>query len=34
MDALFTFIFICIFIGCGYILSRDDDDMHDTWKRF
>jgi cbb3-type cytochrome oxidase subunit 3 len=33
MDVLFTFAFICIFIACGYVLFRDDDD-HDEWRKF
>ena len=30
MDAIFTFVFIAIFVAVGYKLFEDDD--HDEWR--
>lgn len=33
MELVFTFAFVCVFLACGYVLFRDDDD-HDEWRGF
>ena len=33
MEALVTVLFLAIFLVCGYICFRDEDDFKDTWRR-